>query len=59
MYADVQVIVPVLLFIVVLCFYWAIFLPYAGNGIIHLFSPSWGNTLLCVAGRCNCDVILH
>jgi SNF family Na+-dependent transporter len=36
-----KVIVPVLLSIVVLCFYWSIFLPYAGNGIIHLFSPSW------------------
>jgi SNF family Na+-dependent transporter len=36
-----KVIVPVLLAIVVLCFYWAIFLPYAGNGIVHLFSPSW------------------
>ena len=37
-------IVPVLLSIVVLCFYWSIFLPYASNGIIHLFSPSWGMT---------------
>ncbi|CAI8024003.1 Uncharacterized sodium-dependent transporter HI_0736, partial [Geodia barretti] len=36
-----KVIVPILLSIVVLCFYWAIFLPYAANGIIHLFSPSW------------------
>ena len=39
---NTQVIVPILLSIVVLCFYWAIFLPYAANGIIHLFSPSWG-----------------
>ena len=42
MWLWLQVIVPVLLAIVVLCFYWSIFLPYADRGIIHLFSPSWG-----------------
>ena len=37
-----KVIVPVLLAIVVFCFYWALFLPYAAEGIIHMFSPSFG-----------------
>ena len=43
-----KVIVPVLLGIVVFCFYWALFLPYASEGITHMFSPSFG-MFLCVA----------
>lgn len=37
-----KVIVPVLLVIVVFCFYWAIFLPHAAEGIIYIFTPSFG-----------------
>lgn len=36
-----KVVVPILLFIIVFCFYWALFLPYSADGIIHMFSPSW------------------
>jgi NSS family neurotransmitter:Na+ symporter len=36
-----RIIVPTLLFIVVFTFYWALTLPYAGMGIIHMFTPSW------------------
>ncbi len=39
-----NVVVPVLLLIVVFCFYWALFLPHASKGIIHFFSPSWGRS---------------
>lgn len=38
-----KVIVPVLLGIVVFCFYWALFLPYASEGITHMFSPSFAS----------------
>jgi len=41
-----KVVVPILLFIIVFCFYWAIFLPFAADGIIHLFSPSWGKCIM-------------
>ena len=37
-----KVIVPVLLGIVVFSFYWAIFLPYASEGIQFMFQPNWG-----------------
>ena len=37
-----KVIVPILLGIIVLSFYWALFLPYASEGIKHMFSPNWG-----------------
>jgi len=40
-----KVIVPVLLFIVAFSFYWAIFLPYASEGIIHMFTPNWSELL--------------
>ncbi len=36
------VMVPTLLLSVVFSFYWAIFLPYASQGIVHLFTPDWG-----------------
>ena len=36
-----RIIVPTLLLIVVFTFYWALFMPYGGMGIIHMFSPSW------------------
>ena len=36
-----KVVVPILLFIIVFCFYWALFLPYSADGIIHMFSPTW------------------
>lgn len=42
-----KVIVPVLLGIVVFCFYWALFLPYASEGITHMFSPSFGMFFVC------------
>lgn len=37
-----KVIVPILLAIVTLSFYWALFLPWASEGIIHMFTPNWG-----------------
>ena len=37
-----KVIVPVLLVIVVFCFYWALFLPHASEGITYIFSPNFG-----------------
>lgn len=37
-----KVIVPVLLGIVTFSFYWALFLPGAADGIIHMFRPHWG-----------------
>ena len=37
-----KVIVPILLGLIVFSFYWAIFLPHASEGIIHMFSPNWG-----------------
>lgn len=40
-----KVIVPILLFIIVFCFYWAIFLDFADEGIVHMFSPNWGKEL--------------
>ncbi len=40
-----KVIVPVLLLIVVICFYWAIFLDYADRGIVHMFSPEWSKLM--------------
>ena len=43
-----KVVVPILLFIIVFCFYWALFLPYAADGIIHMFSPSWGECIMHV-----------
>ena len=36
-----KVIVPILLGIVVFSFYWALFLPNAADGIIHMFTPNW------------------
>ena len=36
------VMVPTLLLSVAFSFYWAIFLPYASQGIVHLFTPDWG-----------------
>eukprot|EP00731_Ephydatia_muelleri_P011023 Em0005g1609a len=35
--------ITILLAIVVFCFYWAIFLPHASKGIVHIFTPSWGS----------------
>ncbi len=37
-----RIIVPTLLIIVVFSFYWSLSLPYAGMGIIHMFTPNWG-----------------
>lgn len=37
-----KVIVPILLAIVAFSFYWALFLPSAADGIIHMFKPNWG-----------------
>jgi hypothetical protein len=39
-----RVIVPILLAIVTFSFYWALFLPSAADGIIHMFRPNWGTT---------------
>ena len=36
-----RIIVPTLLVIVAFSFYWSLYLPYAGMGIIHMFSPNW------------------
>ena len=47
-----KVIVPILLAIVVFSFYWALFLPYAADGIIHMFKPHWGM-------RIDCDLGVH
>ena len=41
-----KLIVPILLILIVFSFYWAIFLPYASEGIIFLFSPGWGKNSL-------------
>lgn len=41
-----KVIVPILLVIVAFSFYWAIFLPNASDGIIHMFTPNWGRCLM-------------
>ena len=49
-----KVVVPILLFIVVFCFYWALFLPYSADGIIHMFSPSWSE---CTAWL-SCDCLM-
>ena len=40
-----RIIVPTLLIIVVFTFYWALYLPYAGMGIIHMFTPSWSKSI--------------
>ena len=37
-----RIIVPLLLILLTFTFYWAIFLPSASEGIIHMFSPNWG-----------------
>ena len=36
-----NIIVPLLLLIVVFSFYWALYLPFASAGIVHMFHPSW------------------
>ncbi len=36
---------PILLLIVVICFYWAIFLDFADRGITHMFSPEWSELI--------------
>ena len=36
-----KIIVPALLVLLIFSFYWAIFLPYASEGITFLFSPGW------------------
>ncbi len=47
-----RVIVPILLAIVLFTLYWSMYLPYAGMGLIHMFTPSWSEE--------NCyDVIIN
>ena len=41
-----KVIVPVLLLIVIFSFYWSLFLPFASEGITHMFSPSFGMVII-------------
>ena len=36
-----RIIVPTLLVIVIISFFYSLYLPYAGMGIIHMFSPDW------------------
>lgn len=48
-----RVIVPTLLLIVVFTFYWALFMPYGGMGIIHMFSPSWSKSIIYILYYCN------
>jgi NSS family neurotransmitter:Na+ symporter len=36
-----KVMVPTLLLIVTLSFYWSIFLPDATDGITYMFRPNW------------------
>ena len=47
-----RVIVPTLLLIVVFTFYWALFMPYGGMGIIHMFSPSWSKSIIYILYYC-------
>lgn len=42
-----KIMVPTLLAIVTLSFYWAIFLPSAADGITYMFRPNWSK------GCCN------
>lgn len=53
-----KVIVPILLGLVVFSFYWAIFLPYASEGITFMFSPSWGE-FSCIVMLLYLDVEQH
>ena len=46
-----RVIVPILLLIVVICFYWAIFLDFADQGIIHMFTPDWSEPALAAVSQ--------
>lgn len=47
-----KVMVPVLLAIVALSFYWAIFLPDAADGITYMFQPHWGREVELPIAAC-------
>lgn len=47
-----KVMVPVLLAIVFLSFYWAIFLPSAADGITYMFRPHWGREVVLLIYSC-------
>ena len=49
-----RIIVPTLLIIVVFTFYWALYLPYAGMGIIHMFTPSWSKSIIWIHYKIIC-----